>query len=236
MAPPRRCVVNGRGQIRRYTLAKPYRVDFTLRASYPDTVVAGVKALREFKLEQTGSAHLPAGHQQRARRWGICSMPSKGWCSGEPPTPGSRWLLPRAPPGLRRPPRHAQTPAPPRVTPRRPAADFGVTEYQVARQKLELDMQRGGFSVYIIADMEGLAPAVRNGTEMRPELRGGTAAARALPPGDDRRGQRRDRGARAGGATQFIVNEGHGGTLFRNVLVELSTQRRSSSAATPSRS
>lgn len=101
-----------------------------------------------------------------------------------------------------------------------PAAYFGVTEYQLARQKLELDMQRGGFSVYIIADMEGLAGAVRNATEMRPVNRGGT------PQHERFRQELTDEvnalisGARAAGATQFIVNEGHGGTLFRNVLVE----------------
>jgi D-amino peptidase len=101
-----------------------------------------------------------------------------------------------------------------------PAAYFGVTEYQLARQKLERDMQRGGFSVYIIADMEGLAAAVRNQTEMRPVSRGGS-------PQHERFRQELTEeinaviaGARAAGATQFIVNEGHGGTLFRNVLVE----------------
>ncbi|MEO5798984.1 MAG: M55 family metallopeptidase [Gemmatimonadales bacterium] len=109
-------------------------------------------------------------------------------------------------------------PAPRDTTP--PGAYFGVTEYQLARKKLELDMQKGGFSVYIIADMEGLASVVRNGTEMRPELRGGT------PQHERFRQELTDElnaviaGARAGGATQFIVNEGHGGTLFRNVLVE----------------
>jgi len=112
----------------------------------------------------------------------------------------------------------APAPAPRDTSP--PAAYFGVTEYQLARQKLELDMQRGGFSVYIIADMEGLAGVVRNQTEMRPVSRGGspqheefrkelTAEVNALIAG-----------ARAGGATQFIVNEGHGGTLFRNILVD----------------
>lgn len=101
-----------------------------------------------------------------------------------------------------------------------PASYFGVTEYQLARQKLEQDMQRGGFSVYIIADMEGLAGAVRNATEMRPVNRGGT------PQHERFRQELTDEinaliaGARAAGATQFIVNEGHGGTLFRNVLVE----------------
>lgn len=111
-----------------------------------------------------------------------------------------------------------QTPAPRDTTP--PSAYFGVTEYQMARRKLELDMRKDGFSVYIIADMEGLAGAVRNATEMRPVLRGGT------PQHERFRQELTDEvnaviaGAREGGATQFIVNEGHGGTLFRNVLPE----------------
>jgi D-amino peptidase len=101
-----------------------------------------------------------------------------------------------------------------------PAAAFGVTEYRLARQKLEQDMQRTGFSVYIIADMEGLAAAVRNQTEMRPVSRGGS------PQHERFRQELTDEvnaliaGARAAGATQFIVNEGHGGTLFRNVVVD----------------
>jgi D-amino peptidase len=117
----------------------------------------------------------------------------------------------------------APAPAAPAATPRDttpPSAYFGVTEYQLAREKLEKDMQRGGFSVYIIADMEGLASAVRNATEMRPADRGGT------PQHEQFRQEMTDEvnaviaGARSAGATQFIVNEGHGGTLFRNILVE----------------
>lgn len=118
----------------------------------------------------------------------------------------------------------AQAPAAPAPPPRDttpPDAVFGVTEYQLARQKLEQLMQKNGFSVYIIGDMEGLAGVVRNGTEMRPGYRGGnqdehqrfrqelTAEVNALIAG-----------ARAAGATQFIVNDGHGGTLFRNVVPE----------------
>jgi D-amino peptidase len=101
-----------------------------------------------------------------------------------------------------------------------PSAAFGVTEYRQAREKLEQDMQRGGFSVYIIADMEGLAGAVRNATEMRPVSRGGS------PQHERFRQDLTDEvnaliaGARSAGATQFIVNEGHGGTLFRNILVD----------------
>lgn len=101
-----------------------------------------------------------------------------------------------------------------------PGAYFGVTEYQLAREKLALDTQDGGFTVYIIGDMEGLAGVVRNATEMRPVDRGGT------PQHERFRQELTDEvnaviaGARAAGATQFIVNEGHGGTLFRNILPE----------------
>lgn len=102
-----------------------------------------------------------------------------------------------------------------------PAAYFGVTEYQMARRKLELDMQRTGFTVYIIADMEGLAAAVRNATEMRPENRGGSAQHQRFRQELTDEVNALIAGARSAGATQFIVNEGHGGTLFRNVLPEL---------------
>jgi D-amino peptidase len=101
-----------------------------------------------------------------------------------------------------------------------PGSYFGVTESRLAREKLEQDMQRGGFSVYIIADMEGLAGAVRNQTEMRPVSRGGS------PQHERFRQELTDEvnaliaGSRAAGATQFVVNEGHGGTLFRNILVD----------------
>ena len=120
---------------------------------------------------------------------------------------------------LQNPAQQPAAPPPPRdTTP--PAAYYGVTEYQEARRKLEEDMQRTGFTVYIIADMEGLAGAVRNATEMRPVTRGGS------PQHERFREELTDEvnaliaGARLAGATQFIVNEGHGGTLFRNVLVE----------------
>jgi D-amino peptidase len=133
---------------------------------------------------------------------GILALPSSLWAQGQPQPSGP-----------------AAAPAPARdTTP--PAAYFGVTEYQLARKKLEQDMQRNGFTVYIIADMEGLAAAVRNATEMRPSDRGGT------PQHERFREELTDEinaviaGARAAGATQFVVNEGHGGTLFRNVLVD----------------
>jgi D-amino peptidase len=110
--------------------------------------------------------------------------------------------------------------SPPRdTTP--PAAYYGVTEYQQARAKLEALMQPRGFTVYIVADMEGLAGAVRNATEMRPGDRGGHDPTHEA--------FRRElalevnaaiAGARLAGATQFVVNEGHGGTLFRNIHPE----------------
>jgi D-amino peptidase len=120
----------------------------------------------------------------------------------------------------------SQAPAPPAV--QAPVRDstpaeayFGVIEYRLARRKLEALMQKTGFTVYIIGDMEGLAAAVRNGTEMRPNV----------PMGDDGQHEafRKEladevnaaiAGARAAGATQFVVNEGHGGTLFRNIHPE----------------
>ncbi len=90
----------------------------------------------------------------------------------------------------------------------------GVYGSARARELLTRLMDRRGFTVYIIGDMEGLAAVVRNATEMRPTSRGG----------DDRehdrfREQLTDEinaviaGARAAGATQFVVNDGHGGTL-----------------------
>lgn len=112
-----------------------------------------------------------------------------------------------------------QSPAPRDTTP--PEAYYGVTEYVAARQKLEALMQPRGFTVYIVADMEGLAAAVRNGTEMRPGARGGHD-----PSHEAFRKELADEvnaaiaGARAAGATQFVVNEGHGGTLFRNIHPE----------------
>jgi len=97
----------------------------------------------------------------------------------------------------------------------------GVLEAAQARELLTRLMDRRGFTVYIIGDMEGLASVVRNATEMRPEHRGG----------NDREHQRFRQeltdeinaaiaGAREAGATQFVVNDGHGGTLFRNTLPE----------------
>ena len=116
-------------------------------------------------------------------------------------------------------------PAPPPRDSTPPEAYYGVTEWREARAKLEPLMDRSprAFTVYIIGDMEGLAAAVRNATEMRPPR----------PPtsggGQDHelfRVELTDEinaviaGARDAGATQFVVNEGHGGTLFRNALPE----------------
>jgi D-amino peptidase len=99
-----------------------------------------------------------------------------------------------------------------------PEAYYGVTEWREARAKLEPLMDARGFTVYIIGDMEGLAAAVRNATEMRPPSRGGG------PDHERFRIELTDEinaviaGAREAGATQFVVNDGHGGTLFRNTL------------------
>lgn len=43
------------GEVKPFTLAKPYTVDFRLRASYPDSLVAGMdRVVKEWKLEPTG--------------------------------------------------------------------------------------------------------------------------------------------------------------------------------------
>lgn len=42
------------GEFPPLTMEKPYRVDFTLRRSFSDTVVAAIAALPDFKLERTG--------------------------------------------------------------------------------------------------------------------------------------------------------------------------------------
>jgi D-amino peptidase len=43
-----------RGDFKPFTLDRPYRVEFKLRTTYPDSIVQGVAALSEFKLEKTG--------------------------------------------------------------------------------------------------------------------------------------------------------------------------------------
>lgn len=102
-----------------------------------------------------------------------------------------------------------------------PESWFGVTEYRLAREKLEQDMARDGFTVYIIADMEGLAAAVRNATEMRPAWRNGSAEHERFRVQLTEEVNAVIAGAREAGATQFVVNDGHGGTLFRNTLPDL---------------
>lgn len=43
------------GEFKPFTLERPYRVEFALRRSYPDSVVQEIAALPEFKLEKTGN-------------------------------------------------------------------------------------------------------------------------------------------------------------------------------------
>jgi D-amino peptidase len=119
------------------------------------------------------------------------------------------------------PPAAPAAPAPPPRDTTPPAAYYGVTEYREAREKLERLLAPRGFAVYIVADMEGLAAAVRNATEMH------LAAGNSLDQQHEAfRMELADEvnaaiaGARAAGATQFVVNEGHGGTLFRNIHPE----------------
>ena len=44
-----------RGDFKPFTMERPYRVEFALRQTYPDSVVREIAALPEFKLEKTGS-------------------------------------------------------------------------------------------------------------------------------------------------------------------------------------
>jgi D-amino peptidase len=43
-----------RGELRPFTLPKPYTVEFTLRSSYPQEYVTGVAGIQGFRLERTG--------------------------------------------------------------------------------------------------------------------------------------------------------------------------------------
>jgi D-amino peptidase len=43
-----------RGDFAPFTMTRPYRVAFTMRRSYPDSIVAAVAALPEFQLQRTG--------------------------------------------------------------------------------------------------------------------------------------------------------------------------------------
>jgi D-amino peptidase len=42
------------GDFKPFTMERPYKVEFKLRKSFPDSIVQGVTALSEFKLEKTG--------------------------------------------------------------------------------------------------------------------------------------------------------------------------------------
>jgi D-amino peptidase len=59
-----------RGDFKPFTMERPYRVEFTLRRSYPDSVVQAVAALEEFKLEKTG---------ERAFRYVTDQARQMGW-------------------------------------------------------------------------------------------------------------------------------------------------------------
>jgi D-amino peptidase len=58
------------GDFAPFTMSRPYRVEFTLRRSYPDSVVAAVEALPGFKLERTG---------ERSFRFVTGSAREMGW-------------------------------------------------------------------------------------------------------------------------------------------------------------
>lgn len=97
---------------------------------------------------------------------------------------------------------------------------FGVTEYEMARTKLEALVRPGGFAVYIVTDMEGLAGVVNNGREMSNGRTGYSPDHQRMREELTNELNAAIAGARAGGATQFFVVEGHGANNFRNVLVD----------------
>ena len=59
-----------RGDFKPLVLDKPYNVDFKLRRSYPDSVVAQIEAFKEFKLEKLGD---------RSYRFTTNSAREMGW-------------------------------------------------------------------------------------------------------------------------------------------------------------
>jgi D-amino peptidase len=59
-----------RGDFKPFTMDRPYQVRFTLRRSFPDSIVTAVAALTEFKLEKTGD---------RAFRYTTDSAKQMGW-------------------------------------------------------------------------------------------------------------------------------------------------------------
>ena len=195
-----------RGEFRPFTLPKPYTIDFTLRASFSSELIAPVDSIRNFQVTKTGDrAYRFVTNDAREMARLLDAIERVVLRPGRiGPAPAANAAAPAPPP-------RDTTPA---------DAVTGVLEAQLAREKLQR-LMRPGFTVYIIGDMEGLASVVRNAVEMRPGYRGG----------DDRqhlayRNVLTDEinaaiaGARAAGATQFVVNDGHGGTLFRNVIPE----------------
>jgi D-amino peptidase len=191
-----------RGEFRPFTLTKPYNVEFTLRHSYPAEYVAGVDAITGFAVTKTGERsyrYTTNDARDMARLFDAIERVV---------------LPPYTPPA-------GPLPVPAVVRDSTPAESVvGVLEAQQAREALQRLMDRRGFTVYIIGDMEGLASVVRNALEMRPEYRGGDAQHQAFRTELTDEINAAIAGARAAGATQFVVNDGHGGTLFRNVLPE----------------
>jgi D-amino peptidase len=59
-----------RGDFKPFTMERPYKVEFKLRRTYPDSIVKAVAALQEFKLEPTGD---------RAFRYTTDSARQMGW-------------------------------------------------------------------------------------------------------------------------------------------------------------
>lgn len=191
-----------RGDFRPFTMAKPYTIEFTMRASFSAALIAPVDSIRNFELTPLGNRSYrfqTSDAREMARLLDVIE----------------RIVL--------RPGQIGPAPVPNAVAARdtTPAESaLGVLEAQHARETLQRLMQPRGFTVYLIGDMEGLGSVVRNATEMRPEYRGGDSQHQIFRNVLTDELNAAIAGARAAGATQFVVNDGHGGTLFRNTIPE----------------
>ncbi len=216
------------GEFKPFTMARPYRVEFTLQPSMSDEVVDQVAALPGFTLEKTGPQIVPLHHRECPR----AGLPDRrDPAGGDAMRAGMRsaiavvmmMVVAIATVGAQsRAASSTAAEAPPLgdADTLPPYAYFGITEYDLARNKLEALVKPGGFAVMIVTDMEGLAGVVNNGREMSNGRTGYS------PDHQKMRQELTDElnaaiaGARAGGATQFFVVEGHGANNFRNVLVD----------------
>ena len=181
-----------RGDFKPFTMERPYRVEFMLRRSFPDSIVTAIAALHGVQARAHRATAASASSPTARGRWATSSTPSKRWCSDEARARCRGAALRPAAPGRGAAPGAPRDACPRDTTP--PAAYFGVTEYQLARREA-----RAGHAARRVhastssPTWRGWPAAVRNATEMRPVSAGRLAAARAVPRGADRRGERAHR-------------------------------------------